>query len=140
MLKFIFKSTLYYVLIKKYKSKIISIIFYLLLMAITTLLYGDIVEFMSLNELKQEVLYLMLSKWLIYTISSYKIFSNIKLILTGDSEDDKLYQKQIIKDEEYIDNVIAKKLDEMYKDIKDKPALKTRKEAIYDKNRSIKER
>lgn len=133
MFKFVFKSTLYYFLIKKYKSKITSIIFHVLLIIITTILYSDIVEYMTLNELKKEVLYLMLTKWLVYVISSYKIFSNIKSILIGDSDDDRAYEEQMNENEQYIDNLVSKKLDAMYEEIRDKPILKSKKSAIYDK-------
>jgi hypothetical protein len=88
---------------------------------------------MALNKFKQEVLYLMLGKWLIYGYSSYKIYSNIKSLFIGEKEDDKAYQQQMINNEQYIDNIVTKKINLMYEEIKDKPTLKSKKEAIYDK-------
>ncbi|NOQ30886.1 MAG: hypothetical protein GQ570_07160 [Helicobacteraceae bacterium] len=131
MFKFVFKSTLYYYLVKKYKSKIISTIFFILLLLVTTLLYSDIVEYLALNNLKEEVLYLLLLKWSIYALSSYKIYSNLKSIFIGDSDDDKEFKKQVSSDEKYIDEVINEKINYKYEKIKDKPILKSRKESIY---------
>ena len=147
MFKFIFKSTLYYFLMKHYKSKILSIVFFTLLIIIITILYADVLEYMALNELKQEVFYLMLGKWFIYFISSYKIYSNIKLIVIGNKKSDETYQEQVNETKEYIndivsksvnskykhiDDVIAHKINLKYENIRNKKTLKTEEDAIYN--------
>lgn len=133
MLKFLFKSTLYVYFIKKYKSKIVSLFTFIVILIVTTLLYSDIIEYMTINELKQQIAYLLIVKWMVYLIATYKIYLNIKSIFIGDTEDEKVVYKQIQEDEKYLQSIVETKIEELYNQVKDKPTLKTTADKIYEK-------
>lgn len=133
MFTYIFKSSLNYYLFKKYKTKLLTLLLNIIILIVITFLYSDIVQFMAINNLKFEILYLILLKWGIYVLSIYKIISIIKSIFVGDEEDKKQYEKELIHEEEILKKTVDERVQKMYNEIKEKPVLKTKKEAIYDK-------
>jgi len=81
MFNFFLKSAFYYTVINKYGKKLLFILSNLILIVFIQFIYTDIIEILTINDLKDYTLYALLGKWLIILFSlSLVIVTLVKII------------------------------------------------------------
>lgn len=82
MLNIFFKSAIYYTVFKKYGKKIALVSLILFFTILINFIYSDIVEYLTLNEMKDKLLYALIGKWLLILLSVLSIVYVIRSSVT----------------------------------------------------------
>lgn len=69
MLNIFFKSAMYYTFFRKYGKKLALVLSIIAFIILVNFIYSDIVEYLTLNDMKENLIYVLLIKWLLVLIS-----------------------------------------------------------------------
>ena len=69
MLNIFFKSAMYYTFFRKYGKKFALVLSIIAFIIIVNFIYSDIVEYLTLNDMKENLIYALFIKWLLILMS-----------------------------------------------------------------------
>lgn len=78
MLNLFVKSALYYTFFKKYGRKILFVLSIVIFIILVNFVYSDIVEYLTLNDMKDKLIYALLIKWFLVLLGIVSIVYIVK--------------------------------------------------------------
>ena len=132
MLNIFFKSAMYYTFFRKYGKKFALVFSIISFIVLVNFIYSDIVEYLTLNDMKENLIYALLTKWLLILIG---IGSIIYIIKSAISSKEKPVQNKEVKAES---ETIKKPMSSIEKDIVGKDELKSHGDKLIEEMKARK--
>jgi len=126
MIKLFFKSAMYYTFARKYGKKFIFILSIIGFIILIHFIYSDIIEYLTLNDMKEKLIYVLLIKWLLTLISIFTIVFIIKSSLNSkEKTDPKLKKEKEVK-------IVKQPISNIEKEIIEKNELKSHGDKLIE--------
>jgi len=86
MLRIFLKSAIYYTLARNYGKTMFFILGNVLFVILVNLVYADIVEYMSINAMKEDIIYVLVAKWALVFINISLVVYAVSLVLSTNKD------------------------------------------------------
>ena len=86
MLNLFFKSAMYYTFFRKYGKRLLLVLSIVGFIILVNFIYSDVVEYLTLNNMKENLIYALLIKWLLVLIGIVSIGYIIKSSVVREEE------------------------------------------------------
>lgn len=126
MLKVIFKYFIQYTFFRKYGKRLALILSIISFIILVNFIYSDMVEYLTLNNMKESLIYALLIKWLLVLICIGLIIYIINLSITN--KEHQVANKEVKTNKESI----KKPISSIEQEIMNKDELKPRGDKIIE--------
>ena len=126
MLKMFIKSALYYTLVRTYGRRLAFVLGNVLFIVFVNFVYTDIVEYLTLNDMKSSLVYALLVKWslvlssiglIIYTVLSALKKNSLSNSESSDTKNSLTKVEQNVQDKDKLYSHADKLIDDMRADV-----------------------